>query len=105
MSRSTLIDVVLVAAVVALVAIPVLFVPGEYAGSDGRAGEAIEASGYQPWFAPVWEPPSGEVESGIFAMQAAAGAGVLGYCIGVARTRRARRDRPAGPAPVEPTET
>ena len=73
--------------VVALFAVPVLFVPGEYAGSDGQAGEAIEATGYQPWFSPVWEPPSGEIESGIFAMQAAAGAGVLGYCIGVARTR------------------
>ncbi|ALE82625.1 Additional substrate-specific component CbiN of cobalt ECF transporter [Pseudonocardia sp. Ae406_Ps2] len=87
MSRSTVVNILLVVAVVALFAVPVLFVPGEYAGSDGQAGEAIEATGYQPWFSPVWEPPSGEIESGIFAMQAAAGAGVLGYCIGVARTR------------------
>ena len=87
MSRSTVVNILLVVAVVALFAVPVLVVPGEYAGSDGQAGEAIEATGYQPWFSPVWEPPSGEIESGIFAMQAAAGAGVLGYCIGVARTR------------------
>lgn len=87
MSRSTVVNILLVVAVVALFAVPVLFVPGEYTGSDGQAGEAIEATGYQPWFSPVWEPPSGEIESGIFAMQAAAGAGVLGYCIGVARTR------------------
>ncbi|MBN9790893.1 MULTISPECIES: energy-coupling factor ABC transporter substrate-binding protein [unclassified Pseudonocardia] len=87
MSRSTVVNILLVVAVVALFAVPVLFVPGEYAGSDGQAGEAIEATGYEPWFSPVWEPPSGEIESGIFAMQAAAGAGVLGYCIGVARTR------------------
>lgn len=87
MSRSTVVNILLVVAVVALFAVPVLFVPGEYAGSDGQAGEAIEATGYQPWFSPVWEPPSGEIESGIFAMQAAAGAGVLGYCLGVARTR------------------
>lgn len=87
MSRSTVVNILLVVAVVALFAVPVLFVPGEYAGSDGQAGEAIEATGYQPWFSPVWEPPSDEIESGIFAMQAAAGAGVLGYCIGVARTR------------------
>jgi cobalt/nickel transport protein len=86
-SRSTVVNILLVVAVVAVFAVPVLFVPGEYAGSDGQAGEAIEATGYQPWFSPVWEPPSGEIESGIFAMQAAAGAGVLGYCIGVARTR------------------
>ncbi|MBO4237421.1 energy-coupling factor ABC transporter substrate-binding protein [Pseudonocardia alni] len=93
MSRSTVVNILLVVAVVALFAVPVLFVPGEYAGSDGQAGEAIEATGYQPWFSPVWEPPSGEIESGIFAMQAAAGAGVLGYCIGVARTRS--RDKAA----------
>ncbi|OLL76042.1 Additional substrate-specific component CbiN of cobalt ECF transporter [Pseudonocardia sp. Ae263_Ps1] len=99
MSRSTLVNVLLVVAVVALFAIPVLFVPGEYSGADGQAGEAIEASGYEPWFSPVWEPPSGESESGIFALQAAAGAGVLGYCLGVARTRS--RQRGADSAPTE----
>nr|WP_222132512.1 energy-coupling factor ABC transporter substrate-binding protein [Pseudonocardia sp. C8] len=82
-----MITVFLVVAIVALVAIPVLFVPGEYSGSDGQAGEVVESTGYEPWFEPVWEPPSAEIESGIFALQAAAGAGVLGYCIGVARTR------------------
>lgn len=103
MSRSRLVDVALVLAVLALVAVPVLLVDGDYAGSDGRAGEVVEQSGYQPWFAPVWEPPSGEVESGIFAMQAAAGAGVLGYLLGVARTRRRARDTTAGTGgpPVE----
>ncbi|MFP5068712.1 energy-coupling factor ABC transporter substrate-binding protein [Pseudonocardia nantongensis] len=103
MSRSTLVNVLLVVAVVALFAVPVLFVEGEYAGTDGQAGEVIEETGYQPWFSPVWEPPSGEIESGIFAMQAAAGAGVLGYCLGVARTRRRARDAGAVPAgPGEP---
>ena len=92
MSRAALLNVLLVVAVVALVAIPVLVVPGDYAGSDSQAGEAIEATGYQPWFSPVWEPPSGEIESGVFAMQAAAGAGLLGYCLGVVRTRRRQRD-------------
>lgn len=105
MKRSTLVDVLLVVAVVALVAVPVLVVPGEYSGSDGRAGEAVDATGYQPWFAPVWEPPSGEIESGLFAMQAAAGAGVLGYCIGVARTRRAQRARESGQDPAGPSGT
>lgn len=92
MSRSAVVNLLLVLAVFALVAIPVLFIPGEYSGADGQAGEHIESTGYQPWFSPVWEPPSGEIESGIFAMQAAAGAGVLGYCIGVARTRQRQKD-------------
>lgn len=94
MRRSRWIDVLLVVGVVALFAFPVLFVEGEYAGADGQAGEVIDATGYRPWFSPVWEPPSGEIESGIFAMQAAAGAGVLGYCLGVARTRRRQRRAP-----------
>jgi len=95
--RSTLVNLLLVVAVVALFAIPALFVPGEYSGADGQAGDAIDATGYEPWFEPVWEPPSGEIESGIFAIQAAAGAGVLGYCLGVARTRSRQR---SGSAPA-----
>lgn len=101
MNRSTLTTVLLVLGVVALLALPVLLVEGEYGGSDGQAGEVVDGTGYQPWFAPVWEPPSGEIESGIFALQAAAGAGVLGYCLGVATGRRRERVRSAAP-PVPP---
>lgn len=97
MKRSTLVNVLLVLGVVALFAFPVLFVDGEYGGADGQAGDLIDATGYEPWFSPVWEPPSGEIESGIFALQAAGGAGVLGYCLGVARTRARQRDRTATP--------
>ena len=31
---------------------------------------------------PIFEPNSGEVESGLFAMQAALGAGIAGYALG-----------------------
>ncbi len=27
-------------------------------GADGEAAELIEASGYEPWIEPFWEPPS-----------------------------------------------
>lgn len=40
---------------------------------------------YQPWFSPLWEPPSGEIESLLFALQAALGAGLLGYYLGLRR--------------------
>ena len=90
MKRSTLVNWLLLAAVVVLVAFPVVFVNGEFAGSDGQAEDAVTAShpDYRPWFAPLYEPPSGEIESGLFALQAAIGAGVLGYYFGVARTKR-----------------
>ncbi len=31
----------------------------------------------------MWEPPSGEIESFLFCLQAAIGAGFIGYYIGV----------------------
>ena len=37
---------------------------------------------YEPWFQPILEPASGEIESLLFALQAAAGAGVLGFALG-----------------------
>ena len=37
---------------------------------------------YEPWFSPVWEPPSGEIESFLFALQASIGAVVIGFVIG-----------------------
>jgi cobalt/nickel transport protein len=62
----------------------------EFAGADDRATEAIAQvdKNYKPWFKPIWEPPSGEIESFLFALQAATGAGFLGYYIGVAKGRK-----------------
>ncbi|RPH34878.1 energy-coupling factor ABC transporter substrate-binding protein [bacterium] len=64
--------------------------PGEeaWSGADSSAAEMIEASGYEPWFSPLWEPPSGEIESLFFCLQAAGGALVIGYFFGYHRGRR-----------------
>ncbi|MBS1247819.1 MAG: cobalt transporter substrate-binding protein CbiN, partial [Proteobacteria bacterium] len=47
------------------------------------------------WFGWVWEPPP-EIASGLFALQAALGAGILGYYLGFkrgqAQGRRKRSD-------------
>ncbi len=88
----------LIAATVAIVAAP-LVVPGlggEFKGSDDLGTDAIiEARpGYQPWFQPLWKPPSDEVESLLFSLQAALGAGFLGYLIG--RRQSSRRGDVAG---------
>jgi cobalt/nickel transport protein len=67
----------------------------EFTGSDGQAMAAVAMiqPDYQPWFGLVWEPPP-EIASGLFALQAALGAGVLGYYLGFKRGQaRGRRNR------------
>jgi cobalt/nickel transport protein len=96
-SRSRWVDVLLLAAVVAVFAVPL----GLRLGVDPAAGEAYGGSDaaaetvvgqvnpdYRPWFSPLFEPSSGEVESGLFALQAAVGAGVFGFVLGRLSARR-----------------
>jgi cobalt/nickel transport protein len=61
-----------------------------FIGTDTTAVTAVENSHpqYQPWFEQIFAPPSAEVESGLFALQAALGAGVFGYALGALRRRR-----------------
>lgn len=95
MSRFSIVNLVLVLGVVLLAAVPlVMGSDTEFAGADGRAVERIDESDYRPWFAPLFNP-SPEVASGLFALQAAIGGGVIGYVFGVARTRRRNADPPA----------
>lgn len=79
----------LVIAVIMLAVIPLVFVRGEYGGSDGEAQKAITEiqPDYQPWFNHLFEPASGEIASLLFATQAALGAGVIGYAIGLYKGR------------------
>nr|WP_280178070.1 energy-coupling factor ABC transporter substrate-binding protein [Rhizobium sp. 18065] len=82
-------------AVVALAILPLIIHHGgdaEFAGADGEAEAAITEiqPDYTPWAAPIWEPPSGEIESLLFALQAALGAGLVGFYFG-RRTSPAKR--------------
>lgn len=87
MARSM--NTLLLTAAALLVAAPmVLNLPGEYTGTDDAAKQVIAEHGYQPWFESLWSPPSKEIESLLFALQASLGAGVLGYVLGHARGRR-----------------
>ncbi|AKB12822.1 MAG: energy-coupling factor ABC transporter substrate-binding protein [Methanosarcina thermophila] len=63
----------------------------EYTGADGQAEDAImEVTGgtYEPIAEPFWEPPSSEIESLLFGLQAAIGAGILGYFFGYYRAKK-----------------
>ncbi|MFO1430912.1 MAG: energy-coupling factor ABC transporter substrate-binding protein [Candidatus Competibacteraceae bacterium] len=85
-------NLLLSAIVLVLSAIPLLLpIPNSlnelFTGTDDRAKSAIAVShpGYIPWFKPLWEPPSDEIAGLLFALQAALGAGLLGYYIGFKR--------------------
>ncbi|WNS46559.1 energy-coupling factor ABC transporter substrate-binding protein [Paenibacillus sp. MMS20-IR301] len=70
--------------VVLLCVLPLLFVEGEFGGADDAAEGAVTEidPAYEPWFKPLTELP-GETESMLFALQAALGAGVIGYSLGL----------------------
>ncbi len=84
----------LLAIVVLLAVVPLFLHPdAEFGGADDAASGLIEQiqPGTQPWFHSLWTPPSGEVASLLFAVQAALGAGVIGYVIGLKRGERKSR--------------
>jgi cobalt/nickel transport protein len=58
---------------------------GEWAGGDDLLQNqigGITGGEYKPWFEPLWKPPSGEIETFLFSLQAAIGAIIMGYYIG-----------------------
>ncbi|MEU4981795.1 energy-coupling factor ABC transporter substrate-binding protein [Streptomyces sp. NPDC021969] len=100
MSRNAKINTLLLLAVAALAVLPLVLGLGDhkeepFAGADAEAETAITEiePDYEPWFSPLYEPPSGEVESALFALQAALGAGVLAYYFGLRRGRRQGEER------------
>ena len=87
-------------AVAVLVALPLWMIKKPAPGTDGKemqifAGTDDKAKNlvgvlspdYKPWFKPLTEPPNGEISSLLFALQAALGAGFIGYWYGCSSTR------------------
>lgn len=56
----------------------------EFGGSDGGAETAITEvnPNYKPWFASLYEPASGEIESLLFTLQGSIGVGIITYVLG-----------------------
>ena len=64
-----------------------------FAGADDKAKDLIGeiSPDYRQWFEPLIEPASGEIASLLFALQAAIGAGFIGYYLGVSVGREKSR--------------
>lgn len=78
-------NLVLALGVVLLVTIPLMLLGNsEFGGSDDAGSTVVEEinGGYTPWFESFWEPPSGEIESLLFCVQSAIGAGICGFVLG-----------------------
>jgi cobalt/nickel transport protein len=85
--------IILIVIMVGLFVAPLILLPNaEFGGADGGAEQAISYTGYEPWITPIWEPPSGEIESLLFALQAAIGAMIIGYFVGYERGKRAKKE-------------
>lgn len=91
-------NLLLLLGVIVLAVVPLaIYAPKEgeehFPGADEQAKEVITEirPDYQPWYSSLWEPPSGEVESLLFAVQAAIGAGLVCYSIGFYRGRYLRQ--------------
>ena len=97
-------NLLLVTAVVLLAVLPLWLVNAPAPDADGKVAELFTgaddkakdlvgeiAPDYQPWFTPLIEPASGEIASLLFALQAALGAGFIGYYLGVSVTREKQR--------------
>lgn len=93
-------NLLMIIGVIALVALPLWIVKKPAAGANGTETKIFTGAddkakalvgtispSYKPWFTPFMEPPSGEVGSLLFALQAAFGAGFIGYYLGAANTR------------------
>ena len=86
------VNILLIVAVVALVVVPLVIRTGsQFGGTDNAAVSEIGSidPNAKPWFTPLWTPPGPEVESFLFSLQAALGAGFIGYFFGYKRGRSA----------------
>ncbi|QEL18239.1 energy-coupling factor ABC transporter substrate-binding protein [Limnoglobus roseus] len=93
-------NALLVLAVIGLICVPLaLHEKGDetqtFTGTDDQAQQAIKDVNpdYSRWAEPLWTPPSSEVASLLFAVQASLGTLVLGYVLGFYRGRATRDGR------------
>ena len=92
--KAVILVICLLLACVLIAAIPLLVIhDSEFGGADGQAEETIATvdPDYEPWASNVLEPPGGETESLLFALQAALGSGVIFFAFGYLVARKKYR--------------
>lgn len=91
MTQSNKKNLFLVLLIVVIILVPLIFMgDSEFEGADDQAGDVIAEINpdFEPWAEPLWEPPSGEVESMLFSLQVAIGAGTIGYILGMFKEKK-----------------
>ncbi|MGV8174896.1 MAG: energy-coupling factor ABC transporter substrate-binding protein [Methanothrix sp.] len=74
----------------------------EWSGADSQAEGVISdltGGSYTPWFQSIYEPPSGEIESLLFSLQAAIGSLIIGYFLGYYRALSKMKSEKASAEP------
>lgn len=86
---------ILIATVAALTILPLFIVKQQATGTDDQAAMAVKAlaPGYKPWFNSTFKAPGSEIDTILFTLQAAVGAGFIIYYVVYSRAR-ARRNNP-----------
>ncbi|WP_318509024.1 energy-coupling factor ABC transporter substrate-binding protein [Bacillus sp. T3] len=90
-------SILLLSLVIILVMVPLLTIKEtDFGGADSKAKAAISEiqPNYKAWFTNIWEPPGRETESLLFALQAAIGAGFIGYFIGSMHQKKKQSNSP-----------
>ena len=88
-------NVILLVLILLIGVVPLLLVKSEFGGSDDKGEEVIKTikPNYEPWAKNLIELPGDETESLLFALQAALGAGIVGYVLGYFKGERKNANR------------
>ena len=88
-------NIILLVLILLIGVVPLLLVKSEFGGSDDKGEEMIKTikPDYEPWAKNLIELPGDETESLLFALQAAIGAGVVGYVLGYFKGERKNAHR------------
>lgn len=90
-NKSKYITLVAILFVISLAIFPLIINKNaKFGGADDNAAKAIADinPNYKRWASPIWEPPSSEIASLLFALQASIGTGFIAFYIGLQKGKK-----------------